>query len=170
MPKIGQTTPESDHSTDSAPIQLEAFLPYRLNQLSTEISHTLARTYSERFGLSIPEWRVLATLGQFGMITAREIGLHSRMHKTTISRAVAALEARKLLSRKANKQDMREAFLMLTEAGRAMYFEIVPMARHFADSLCQGLTPSELDSLNLLINKLIDRVGKIASSNGMIAE
>jgi len=170
MPKIGHTMPEPDCSTGAAPIHLETFLPYRLNQLSTEISHTLARSYSERFGISIPEWRVLATLGQFGMITAREISLHSRMHKTTISRAVAALEARKLLMRKPNKQDMREAFLTLTEEGRVMYFEIVPMARHFADSLCQGLTPTELETFGLLISKLIDRVGKIASTSGMITE
>ncbi len=49
----------------------------------------LSRTYKERYGLGVPEWRVLAHLGQYAPITAKAIGAHSRMHKTKISRAVA---------------------------------------------------------------------------------
>ena len=147
---------------DSAAIHLETFLPYRLNVLATEVSQTLARAYGERFGITIPEWRIMATLGQFGSITAREIGLHSRMHKTTVSRAVSALEKRKLIERKPNRNDMREAFLAMTDAGKSIYFEIVPLARGFADSLCQGLEPQERVQLEALINRLQERVVQLA--------
>ena len=106
----------SPAETRSVALELEGFLPYRLNLLATEVSQTLARVYGKQFGISIPEWRVLATLGQFGVMTARDIGIHSRMHKTTVSRAVAALEKRQLIARRANRSDMREAFLALSEA------------------------------------------------------
>lgn len=139
-------------------LHLETFLPYRLNLLATEVSQTLARAYGERFGITIPEWRILATLGQFGRITAREIGLHSRMHKTTVSRAVASLERRRLVAREPNRDDMREAFLTMTDTGRAIYFEIVPMARGFAESLCGGLAPEEQALLESLIGRLQERV------------
>jgi DNA-binding MarR family transcriptional regulator len=151
----------------AAPIQLETFLPYRLNVLATEVSQALARAYGERFGISIPEWRVLATLGQFGSITAREIGLHSRMHKTTVSRAVASLDKRKLIERRPNREDMREAFLAMTERGQATYFQIVPLAREFADDLCQGLNREERAVLETLINRLQDRVFQIAGGNAL---
>lgn len=152
-----------DIHAEAESLQLEGFLPYRLNILATEVSQSLARAYGRKFGISIPEWRVLATLGQFGVITARDIGGHSRMHKTTVSRAVAALEKRRLIVRRANRADMREAFLALTDAGTAIYWEIVPMARAFSDSLCAGLSEAELQQMNALIDKLAERVSALGN-------
>ena len=65
------------------------------------------------------------------MMTAKAIGAHSHMHKTKVSRAVALLERRKLVSRRANRADLREAFLSLTPAGRDIYDELAPIALEF---------------------------------------
>ena len=81
------------------------------------MSQALSRIYARRYNIGVPEWRVLVTLGQFGMMTGKAIGIHSHMHKTKVSRAVALLEERKLVVRRANRADMREAFLSLTAAG-----------------------------------------------------
>jgi DNA-binding MarR family transcriptional regulator len=152
-------------SADLSPIELEGFLPYRLNVLATSVSQSLARVYGERFGISIPEWRVLATLGQFREITAREIGLHSHMHKTTVSRAVAALADRHLIARRQNNADMREAFLTMTPRGQAIYLQIVPLARAFAEQLSEGLSRDELQLLDGLISKLMGRVTHFESAS-----
>lgn len=139
-------------------LELEGFMPYRLNILATLVSQSLARVYSDRFGISIPEWRILATLGQFGEMTAREIGQHSRMHKTTVSRAVASLEKRQLVARRPNRQDMREAFLTMTTRGDTIYREIVPLARRFAQDLAQDITADDLAVLNRVISLLLARL------------
>lgn len=141
-----------------APIELESFLPYRLNVLASSVSHALADVYGAKFGISIPEWRVMATLGQFGEITAREIGLHSHMHKTTVSRAVAALAARGFIEKRRNRDDMREAFLTMSGKGRAIYLEIVPLARDFAADLADGLDPKDRLLLDQLITRLMSRI------------
>lgn len=146
------------------PLHLEGFLPYRLNTLATEVSQALALAYGKRFGISIPEWRVLATLGQFTMMTARDIGTHSRMHKTTVSRAVAALEKRRLVVRRANRADMREAFLTLTEQGTAIYLDIVPMAKSFSESLCRGLSGAEREMLDRLLSRLSEQISNPGSA------
>ncbi len=163
--QVSKKTPASkrEPAGEIEPLRLEGFLPYRLNMLATEVSQTLARAYGKRFGISIPEWRVLATLGQFGIMTARDIGAHSRMHKTTVSRAVAALEKRRLVIRRANRADMREAFLELSDAGSAIYLEIVPMAKSFSESLCLGLTEAEREVLDRLLDRLADRVVHLGS-------
>src|SRR5439155_18419908 len=106
---------------DNAPLKLEEFLPYRLNVVASLVSQALSRIYAERYGIGVPEWRVLVTLGQFGMMTGKAVGAHSHMHKTKVSRAVALLEQRNLLTRRANEADMRESLLSLTPAGRAIY-------------------------------------------------
>lgn len=144
--------------TESDMLELEGFLPYRLNVLASLVSHSLARVYGERFGISIPEWRILATLGQFSEMTAREIGQHSRMHKTTVSRAVSALEKRQLLARRPNDQDMREAFLAMTPDGQSIYAEIVPLARSFARDLTQDIRPEDLAVLDRVLAQLMGRL------------
>ena len=75
-------------------LALEHFLPYRLNRLSSAVSQQFRAVYGPHHDLTVPEWRVLATLAQFGTMTAKAIGRHSSMHKTKVSRAVRALEER----------------------------------------------------------------------------
>lgn len=103
---------------------LEAFIPYRLDQAAQAVSRRFARIYEARHGMTRPEWRVLANLGQNGTMTAREICRRADMHKTEISRAVARLEERRWLSRRTNPEDRREALLDLTEAGRKVFAEL----------------------------------------------
>ena len=99
------------------------------------MSQALSRIYADRYKIGVPEWRVLVTLGEFGVMTAKAIGAHSHMHKTKVSRAVALLERRKLVTRRANRADLREAFLSLTPAGRDIYTELAPIALDFARQL-----------------------------------
>ena len=127
--------PMQDATAEAAPVEeplleLQDFLPHRLNVLSSLVSQALTRVYG-RYGIGIPEWRILVTLGQFGVMTGKAIGTHTHMHKTKVSRAVAQLEQRKLLARRANREDLREAFLSLTPAGRAIYEELAPRALEF---------------------------------------
>jgi DNA-binding MarR family transcriptional regulator len=136
------------------PLLLEDFLPYRLNVLAAEVSEGLARVYSERFGLDIPGWRVIATLGQFGQGTAKAIGDHSHMHKTKVSRAVMELERRGFVARSSNPQDKREAFLALTPQGEAVYREIVPLAQTYQKALVQALGASHRSALDDILAAL----------------
>ena len=145
------------------PLTLATFLPYRLSVATAVVSEGLARIYERRFGIAIPEWRVLATIGEFRSITAKAIGLHAHMGKVKVSRAAAALEARGLLSRTQNAQDLREAFLVLTPAGQAMYDEIVPLALGYVARLTQGLDDRDLARLDLLLDKLLAGAAAMAS-------
>jgi DNA-binding MarR family transcriptional regulator len=110
---------------------LDEFLPYRLNRLADAVSREFSVIYRERYGLTRPEWRTLATLGQFGTMTATAVGAHSAMHKTKVSRAVAELERRKWLLRKTEPRDRRIEHLTLTAAGMKTYRALVPLAREF---------------------------------------
>ena len=147
----------------NAPLKLEEFLPYRINVVASVVSQALSRIYSDRYGIGVPEWRVLVTLGQFGMVTGKSIGLHSHMHKTKVSRAVALLEKRKLVTRRANRADLREAFLALTPAGRAMYEDLVPVALDFANRLSEVVDSADREAFERVVDRLIERSAKLAA-------
>src|SRR3954464_3550531 len=140
-----------------ASLKLDKFLPYRLNVCSALVTQALSRIYAARYKIGVAEWRVLVTLGEFDMMTAKAIGLHSHMHKTKVSRAVALLERRKLVSRRTNRDDMREAFLSLTSAGRDVYDQLAPAALEFVRQLIETVDPAEHAALDRAITKLIER-------------
>lgn len=135
-------------------VVLERFLPYRLNVLASLTSNALAQIYAERFGLSIPAWRVIATLGQYENRTARDIAAHGVMHKSTVSRAVSALEQRGLIVRRPNQDDRREELLALTPEGREIYEALAPQALSFEERFVSVLTAQEQEMLVELIDRL----------------
>jgi len=148
---------------DEAPLKLEQFLPYQLNVVASLVSQALSRVYAQRYRIGVPEWRVLVTLGQYGVMTGKAIGAHTHMHKTKVSRAVALLEKRRLVARRANRADMRESFLSLTPAGRAMYEEVAPHALDFARRLTDILTPADREAFNRAVKQLTDRSGQLVA-------
>jgi len=157
---------------ERAPLKLEQFLPYQLTVVAALVSQALAQVYTTRYRIGVPEWRVLVTLGQFGVMTGKAIGTHTHMHKTKVSRAVALLEKRKLLARRANPADMRESFISLTPAGRTIYEELAPRALDFARRLTDILTPDDRDAFNRALQQIADRsadlVAETTKPNGCI--
>ncbi|MGB3503294.1 MAG: MarR family winged helix-turn-helix transcriptional regulator [Mesorhizobium sp.] len=123
------------------PLDLPTFLPFRLNQLAADVSRQLAMAYEERFGIDVPQWRVLATLVDRDSVTAQEIVESTRTHKSTISRAVQALTDRGLVSSAQHGEDGRARRLALTPKGRAMTDEIVPLAKGYERDLMARLDP-----------------------------
>jgi len=128
-------------------LALEKFLPYRLNQVSEKVSLNFAQEYKRRYGLTRPEWRTFATIGQFGVITAREICNHSPMHKTKVSRAVFALEKRRWIKRTQDPADRRLEHLELTSAGKSTYLDMVGMANAFEEKFVQLIGESDTQLL-----------------------
>jgi DNA-binding MarR family transcriptional regulator len=137
-------------------LKLEEFLPHRLNVLSSLVSQALTRVYA-RHGINIPEWRALVTLGEYGEMTGKGIGAHTHMHKTKVSRAVAQLERRKLVTRRSNRQDLRESFFTLTPAGRAVYSELAPRAIDFMERLVQVVAVGDRGAFDRAMAELTRR-------------
>lgn len=124
-------------------LALEGFLPYRLNSLADAVSRDFAAIYRKKYGLTRPEWRLLATLGQYRSMTATQIARHSAMHKTKVSRAVTVLEKRRWVVRETDENDRRIEHLRLTKAGEDAYREMVPLAKAFEASLLRQIGPDD---------------------------
>ena len=143
---------------------LDNFLPYRLNILAEIVSHSLAEVYSRQYDIVIPEWRVLANLGQRGKLSAKQIGERAHMNKTKVSRAAAALEQSGLIMRNTDNNDKRSAILSLTGKGRDIYNRIVPVAIDFANELESALDPEDLRAFDQMLLKLKRKSEELAIS------
>jgi DNA-binding MarR family transcriptional regulator len=156
-----------------AKLDLFRFMPFRLNRLAAEVSAELASEYRERYGLDIPEWRVLATLGfRNDACSAQTIAHCTRTHKSTISRAVTALMRRQLVERVENEDDRREYVLRLTRKGQALYEELIPRLKRKEQQILSCLSAPERKAFALALGKIekhLDLVQTSATASGVEA-
>jgi DNA-binding MarR family transcriptional regulator len=138
----------------SAEFELREFLPYLLNQAAEQASLGFRRTYRDRYGMLRTEWRVLAHLGGFGPQTASQIVSRAALHKTKISRAVRALEARRFLERHEDDADRRSAVLHLTHRGQAVYAELAAAAQAYDAALAARFPPEDQAALRRCLRTL----------------
>src|SRR5690606_7596130 len=133
---------------------LSEFVPYQLSITSNAVSGRIALEYRQRFGLSVPEWRVMAVLGDSGPLTQRELTLLTLMDKVAVNRACRVLEERGLAYRRPNAQDGRSHHLDLTESGTRMRDEIMPLALEMERRLFSNFTPDEVEQFRSLLERI----------------
>ncbi|WP_108661403.1 MarR family winged helix-turn-helix transcriptional regulator [Acuticoccus kandeliae] len=139
---------------DAPPFDLDDFLPYLLNIAAEETAAGFASVYKARYGMLRTEWRVLFHLGRYGPMTAREISERARTHKTKVSRAVAALEARRFLTREEMEHDRRHERLSLTAKGRAAFLDLCGTARTYDAAVVAPFTEEEQAVLRACLRRL----------------
>jgi DNA-binding MarR family transcriptional regulator len=144
-------------------IKLESFLPYRLSVLANVTSNAIAAAYEERFGLTIPEWRVIAVLMRHPGLSAREVAGKSRMDAVAVSRAVNRLLRAGRLRRAVAPDDRRRSILQVSAAGAVVYRGVAPLALEFERSLLETLTSAERAALDRLLGALTQRAEALAA-------
>ena len=155
--KAKQQTDVTETETPDV-FRLEEFLPYRLSVASNRVSRLFARHYSEAFGLTIPEWRVLAVIGRFGTLSPSAVCEWTAMDKVKVSRAAASLVSRGLLRQNQDPSDGRGRLLRLTRKGTTVHGGVVPLARELEATLAAGLTKSEWAALNKALVAVTEHV------------
>jgi DNA-binding MarR family transcriptional regulator len=138
-------------------IDLDRFLPYRLSVLTNLVSGAIADAYQRRFGLSTPEWRVLAVLARYPGLSAAEVAERTRMDAVAVSRAVARLLAAGRLRRAVSRDDRRRSVLSVSAAGAAVYRAVAPVALGYERALLASLDPAELTALDRVLERLTAR-------------
>jgi DNA-binding MarR family transcriptional regulator len=146
-------------------LHLEKFLPYRLSVLSNTVSSAIAAAYFMNFGLSIPEWRVMAVLAANPGLSAAEVTARTAMDKVAVSRAVNALLAAGRLHRTTAPKDRRRTHLALTAAGERVYARVVPMALQYERNLVAPLSARDLATLDRLVRVLLGRAVELGPAH-----
>jgi len=146
-------------------LHLERFLPYRLSVLSNTVSSAIAAAYFMNFGLSIPEWRVMAVLAANPGLSAAEVTARTAMDKVAVSRAVNSLISAGRLHRTTAPKDRRRTHLALTRGGELVYARVVPMALQYERNLVAPLSARDLATLDRLVRVLLGRAVELGPAH-----
>ncbi|MBE3675182.1 MarR family winged helix-turn-helix transcriptional regulator [Pseudoalteromonas distincta] len=139
-------------------IDLATFLPYQLTNIATRVSNDFAEVYQTKYGLNIPQWRILANLAQYGQSNAKDLCTQANMDKSTVSRAVKVLIDKGLVKSELNAQDKRAALLVLSKVGQSLYEQIAPDALNWEKQLLSTLTNEEYEVLVGIFEKLNNKL------------
>ena len=145
-------------------IDLDHFLPYRLSVLTNLVSSAIADAYRRRFGLGVPEWRVLAVLARHPGLSAAEVAERTRMDAVAVSRAVARLLGAGRLRRAVSRDDRRRSVLSVSAAGAAVYREVAPIALGYERELLACLGPAERAALDRVLELLTTRAQSLTEA------
>ncbi len=149
---------EPDSSGPGGPhpvlLNLEQFLPFRISVLSNRVSGNIAKVYGDRYGMAIPEWRVITILALYPGSSASEVSDHSAMDKVAVSRAVARLLERGFVQREMHGDDRRRSVLALSPTGRQVYETVAPLVNEMEQRLMSVLSTEERQTLEDLIDRL----------------
>jgi DNA-binding MarR family transcriptional regulator len=135
-------------------IRLQDFLPYRLSVAANAVSQLIASSYEERFELSTPEWRLIASLAELGEARQLDLCHHTRMDKIMVSRAAKRLRARGLADAAQNPRDLRSRILRLSDEGWSLYEAVAPAALDVASRALSCLSAEEALRMSVLLNRI----------------
>ena len=138
-------------------LRLDEFVPYRLSVLTNTVSSAIAGAYAERFGLSIPEWRVMAVLALEPGLSAASVAERTAMDKVAVSRAVSNLLRTRRVVRGFANADRRRSVLRLSTEGEGVYGRVVPFARRYEQRLLADLSGEQREQLRFLLDHLHER-------------
>jgi DNA-binding MarR family transcriptional regulator len=146
-------------------LELDRFLPYRLSVLSNIVSTAISGAYEKRFGLTIPEWRVMAVLAMTPGLSAAEVAQRTAMDKVAVSRAVASLLRERRIVRQTARADRRRSLLRLSAAGEKVYAQVVPMALDYERDLLAPLSRKDREVVDRAIRILLGRAAEIGPAH-----
>jgi len=135
-------------------LRLDDYLPYRLSVAANAVSQLIARAYEDRFGLKVPEWRLIAVLVDEGPLTPRALCRRTVMDKVTVTRAAQALVRRRLARREPNAEDRRSHRLKLTPAGERLHGLVAPLALAYESQLLAGMDRGEIERLERQLRRI----------------
>jgi DNA-binding MarR family transcriptional regulator len=141
-------------AADLKNLKLEDHVTYRVSVLAQMFGREAARMYSERWGLSLPKYRVLTVMANLSGMSLRELTDQTQMDKGQISRVVSQMELEGLIARKPDDKDARRLILTLTSAGADLYKQTIGVSEERQREILSVLTTEELTALRSTLDKL----------------
>ena len=141
----------------SAKAGLKQFLTYRMHVLNKLSERGISERYQTKLGITLPEARVIASVGSFGPFSIMELAKHANLDKSQASRAAEALIQRGLVARAPSAEDGRVVVISLTPEGRALFRKVMPIARKWNADLFSCLDEEQAQALGHALDKVIAR-------------
>lgn len=136
---------------------MQEFIPYKLAVVANRLSQSIGSLFEKKYGIQIPEWRILMALHSCGPLAPNEVVEHTSMDKGCVSRAQRRLVELGLIAASDDPRDGRRLVLFLTRKGAGMCAAIIPAARETESWSLSVLPERERQALDKALSRLLLR-------------
>lgn len=133
-------------------------LPYRVLLLAKMIDRVTSQHVRDRAAMSLAEWRVISHVELMKQCSAAEIAEAAFVDRSEVSRAVAALESRKLIQRDPNPRNRKSSLISLTPEGKAIYAMVREERAHMYEEWLEDLSGEDRAQLDTALRTVMRRI------------
>lgn len=133
-------------------------LPYRVLLLAKMIDRVTSQHVRDRAAMSLAEWRVISHVELMKQCSAAEIAEAAFVDRSEVSRAVAALESRKLIQRDPNPRNRKSSLISLTQEGKAIYVMVREERTHMYEEWLEDLSSEDRAQLDTALRTVMRRI------------
>lgn len=145
--------PDIPAPEDNKPINLRAFIPYRLTRLSENFSKVTSPRY-KKHKVTSPEWRVLAILTEYGIASSKFIQEHTTLSRSRVNRTLDSMVNKQWVTREPEAHDRRQNKIKLTELGQSAFAEAGQVAKDTQDEWLESFSNAEIAQIYQLLDRL----------------
>ena len=152
----------SDQQTGVGPVlDLARYVPGLLTFLANKLSRGASALYQREFGVNVTEWRIMSQLAIEPGIPASRICQVIGFDKGPVSRSLAVMEGKGILTIEVDQADARRRVITLTENGRALHDRIIGVALERERRLLACLSAAERERLISSLNAVHENLGAV---------
>ncbi len=139
-------------------------LLYRLGRLSAVAGAMVVRLCEGGYGITRREWGAIGHLREQGPLAPSALAERFQIDRARASRMVTSLVDKGLISRQELPGNRRQAMLVLTEEGTALYEALMPQVQEINRRVLQGFSPQEMALLDDFISRLHRSAGDVGAA------
>lgn len=149
------------------PRVVDDLLLYQLARLQASAGRVVVRQCEGGFGITRREWGILALLAARGALGSSELALHAQLDRPRTSRAIMALERKRLVERAPAPGDARQVRVALTPAGERLHAELFPVVSRINRQILDVLEAPEVAQLQDMLVRLRARAEQLSAQEGL---
>ena len=140
--------------------RLSNSFPYLLNRVGVRMGELFSRRIAS-FGVTLPMYRVMAALWENGDQRLSDLSGVTTTEISTLSRLIGEMKRKGLVTRRRLEDNGRTVAINLTQKGKSLVEELMPIAVHFEDVAVSNLSDAEISRLKVVFGEIYESLGSI---------
>ena len=149
-------------------IDFDRYLPTVLSSLVAKLRANANVFFTESYGVSLAEWRILSFLAEHGPASAYDIWTRSGLDKAVVSRESSTLSGKGLVRIEAVKGDVRKrSEIRLSRTGAELLDRSFNEVLRRHDNLTAGLDTPSIETFLRVANHLEKRITHMSEESSL---
>src|SRR6201997_1726683 len=120
--------PSGERAADGPLLDLDRYVPALVTFIANKLSNSATAVYQRNFGVNVTEWRIMTQLALEPGCPASRICHVIGFNKGPVSRTLAVMQKRGLVTIRTDPNDGRTHSIALTARGRGIHDKVIVVA------------------------------------------